>query len=294
MTQASDLGGIANQLAALFRARVNVGFQAVVTQHYGGGEPAVTYANMVWFDSGTDAVKLRDPTNTSWAVIGQIGPPFKWTAVDLPQTSFTTGDVKLTFKTTADSGWVMMNDGTIGDAVSGATTRAHADAEALFTLLWSSVSDTWCTLYGPGGYTPSGRGVSAATDWAAHRHIALPKVLGRAIAAAGWGAGLSNVLLAAHGGAETVLLGANHIPAHTHGAGTLAAASAGAHTHAAATAGPAVSPNDGFYNVANGGGTTGSGGAHTHTIAGSTGSAGGGEAHSNIQPTAYCNVMIKL
>jgi hypothetical protein len=39
MTQASDLGGSANQLAAFYRALVNVNLQALATLHYGSSEP---------------------------------------------------------------------------------------------------------------------------------------------------------------------------------------------------------------------------------------------------------------
>ena len=39
----------------------------------------------------------------------------------------TTGDAKLTLKTTADAGWVMMDDGTIGDGSSGASTRTNPE-----------------------------------------------------------------------------------------------------------------------------------------------------------------------
>jgi len=50
---------------------------------------------------------------------------------------FSTGDVKMTFKTTADVGWVLMDDTTIGSAASSAD-RANADTEPLFELLWNS------------------------------------------------------------------------------------------------------------------------------------------------------------
>jgi len=53
--------------------------------------------------------------------------------------SETTGDAKLTFKTAADAGWVFMDDGTIGDASSGATTRANADTSSLFSLFWTNI-----------------------------------------------------------------------------------------------------------------------------------------------------------
>lgn len=81
MTQASDLGAIANQSRTSYRGRVNTGFQAVATQHSGASAPSPTYANHVWFDTSAGQVKLRNPTNTSWATIGTIGPPFVWTAV---------------------------------------------------------------------------------------------------------------------------------------------------------------------------------------------------------------------
>src|SRR5512135_3257370 len=156
MTQASDLGGIANQLTAFYRARVNVNLQALATQHYGSSEPPIMYPSMVWFDSGTGNVKLRNPTNTSWAVIGTIGPPMKWTNVDIPRMAFTTGDVNETFKTVADSGWVMMNDGSVGDGSSGATTRANPDPPPLFALLWNNIADNFCPVYAAGTWSATG------------------------------------------------------------------------------------------------------------------------------------------
>ena len=304
MTQASDLGGIANQLAAFYRARVNVNLQALATQHYGSSEPPLIYPNMLWFDSGSGTVKLRDPTNTAWGIVGSIGPPMKWTNVDLPSTAFTTGDVKQTFKTVADAGWVMMNDGTIGDGSSGATTRANPDTQALFTLLWSNIADTYCTVYAAGTGTATGRGGSAAADWAAHRHLLLPKALGRVFAHAGWGAGLSNFALGSSWGNETIGLGLNNLPPHAH------SFSVPAHGHPYAI--DPSSANSWSSNGAGGFPTGGAGavkpawtggvgdGNDAHIIgggggaSGDTGYAGSGEAHFNIQPTTYLNVMIKL
>ena len=40
--------------------------------------------------------------------------------------------------------------------------------------------------------------------------------------------------------------------------------------------------------------SNGAGGFPTGGASGNTGYAGDGEAHFNIQPTTYCNVMIKL
>lgn len=125
---------------------------------------------------------------------------------------WTTGDAKLTFKTVADAGWVMANDGSIGSAASGATTRANADTEALYTLLWNNVTDAWAPVSG-------GRGASAAADFAADKTLSLPKALGRAIAVAGAGAGLTARPLGSTVGAETHTLTQAQTPLkdHVHG-----------------------------------------------------------------------------
>jgi hypothetical protein len=123
--------------------------------------------------------------------------------------AFTTGDAKLTFKATADSGWVMMDDGTIGSAGSGATTRANADTESLYSLLWTNISNTYPAVSG-------GRGASAAADFAANKTLALSKVLGRSLLVGGAGSGLTSRALGETGGAETVTLDTTMIPSHNH------------------------------------------------------------------------------
>jgi hypothetical protein len=57
----------------------------------------------------------------------------------------TTGDARLTYKSTADSGWILANDGTIGDVGSGAT-RANLDTQALFTFFYNGFSDAVCPV----------------------------------------------------------------------------------------------------------------------------------------------------
>lgn len=102
------------------------------------------------------------------------------------QHGFSTGDAKLTFKTVADPEFVMANDGSIGNGSSGATTRANADTEALFTLLWNNITDAWCPVYDSAGAKVA-RGANAAADFAANRRLRLSRVLGRSIAVAGLG-----------------------------------------------------------------------------------------------------------
>jgi len=93
---------------------------------------------------------------------------------------FTTGDGKFTLKTAADVGWVMANDTSIGSATSGATGRANADTSALYTLIWTNMVDQYAPV-------ATGRGGSAAADFAANKAMFLPKTLGRALAIGGTG-----------------------------------------------------------------------------------------------------------
>lgn len=179
------------------------------------------------------------------------------------QTAITTGDAKLTLKTTADAGYVMMDDGTIGSATSGASTRANSDCQALFTLLWTNIDDT-------GAPVVTGRGASAAADWAANKKLTLTKQLGRSIAIAGAGSGLTSRLIGRADGAETKSIGIGNMPAHDHGV---------------SSSGFPIDPQTG-----GGGGGSPAGGdrGNTSEIVGS------GIPLDVMNPRSYWNVMLKL
>jgi hypothetical protein len=202
--------------------------------------------------------------------------------------TFTTGDVKLTLKTTADSGWRMFDDGTIGDASSGAT-YANVAAQALFTLMYNNFVDANAAITtSAGGATTRAAQVNAATAWANHCRIALPKVLGRALAVAGSGSGLTSRALGVTAGAETATLVTANLPPYTP-AGTI-------------TNG-AITINHNANSGSNQAGTNpGAGSNALATITASqaastfTGTAQGGTstAFSIEQPTVHLNCMIKL
>lgn len=122
---------------------------------------------------------------------------------------YSTGDIKPTLKTVADTGWVIANDGTIGKATSGASTRANDDTYDLFVLIWSNTSEQWCPVSG-------GKGTTADNDWFAGKTIALPKMKGRSVAGYGGGTGLTFRELAENLGEEVHELLPEEIPSHDH------------------------------------------------------------------------------
>ena len=114
------------------------------------------YPNMLWFSSGDGYIKVRNPTNTAWQTVGTIGPPMKWTNVDIPSTAWRAGDIKPT-SAGGEAGWVLLDDGTIGDPYSGATTRPNPDRLARCTaMLWRRRARCTCSSPAPGRRSASG------------------------------------------------------------------------------------------------------------------------------------------
>ena len=234
---------------------------------------------------------LSDPTN--WQLLADFSTA----------SGFTTGDMKDTWKTTADTGWIMMNDGSIGSATSGATTRANADTLNLYTLFWNNISNTYAPVAG-------GRGASAAADFAANKALTLPAMKGRAKAVSGTGSGLTARALGQTIGEEAHALTSNENGTHNHTVNI----TDGGHTHGlwsnvnglnASFIGNLGSA--GIYTIAGGlnaAGTQyyytapGDGHAYMETvttgITATTVNSGSGTAHNTMQPTTFMNVMVKL
>lgn len=83
-----------------------------------------------------------------------------------------TGDPIWRLRTGVMTGFVRMNGRTIGNASSGGSERANSDTEDLFTYYWNNFSNTLAPV-------SSGRGASAAADYAANKTITLLNMQGR-------------------------------------------------------------------------------------------------------------------
>ena len=185
-----------------------------------------------------------------------------------------TGDVKYSVVPTAAAGWLKANGDTIGSQASGAT-HAHEELEALYSAIWDSHADAQAAV-------SSGRGGSAAADFAANKTLTMPDLTGRVLA----GLEASATRLTTAGGfttggatdgdstgGETVTLVAanfehNHTgpshthtgPSHTH-TGPSHTHTMGNHTHSVTTGGAVGSPS----TVEGGGAASVASTAHTHT-----------------------------
>lgn len=185
------------------------------------------------------------------------------------------GEIVKSTDSTPGFGCLWADGKTIGNASSGATSRAHADTKALFVKLWNSMANAQAPVSG-------GRGASAEADFDAGKTIALPDLRGRVLAgkdnmggsSAGRltsASGLIGTTLGNAGGNEVHTLTINEMPSHSHTAGVQGGFGSGA----------ALTPVNG---------TGGYTGANQYQIQISNN--GNDSYHNNTQPTYILNLTI--
>ena len=175
---------------------------------------------------------------------------------------------------TSEPGWLHIDGGAIGNAASGASTLARADAWALFEELWNNVTDAWAPVSG-------GRGASAAADFAANKTLGLTRTWGRAIGGAGAGSGLTARALGEYMGGETHAISESEMPSHRH---TVRATSVGGNQASPLSHYPARDDSGKPWDST-------SNGTMNSSMINTTGS---GTAHTNMQPSTFVNWFIKL
>jgi len=63
---------IANQTASLARADINDALKALGSTSSGPDAPSTTYANMLWYDTGSNTLKMRTEADDQWISIGYL------------------------------------------------------------------------------------------------------------------------------------------------------------------------------------------------------------------------------
>lgn len=211
---------------------------------------------------------------------------------------FSTGDVKLTIKTAADTGWVLLgasSNGSIGNAGSGSTIRANIDCLALFTLFFNNYSDANAPLLtSGGGATTRAAQTNAGTAWAALCRMQVGFFADRALGVAGNPPDLpTNRTLGDHPGAETSTLVTANLPPYSPAGSVSVLSTVGSIPSGATNGNLLTNGSGGFFGPGALVPLTIGPISSTGTL---TGTAQGGTSTpiSIIQPISFLNAMIKL
>lgn len=288
------------------------GFPDFITTSDNGGTP-YPYDRNAWvrYSNGNIYFSLADsnvalPTDPAWWTMFSQSP------------AFVTGDMIVwESNVLRTGGWVWSNGTTIGSAGSGATGRANADTQPLFTLIWSSFPNTVRPIQNSDGSTGT-RGASAAADFAANKRLPVADIRGNVIAGAdnmggapaagrltmAQAQGVNGSVLGSMGGEQGHALATGENGTHTHSASGLGITTTGTPTaqiplfvvsdgnvppslkHSVAV-GVDNMPIGNTYNAS----ITGS---FTFSVTGNVGNSGSGTAHNTVQPTYISNWITKL
>lgn len=190
---------------------VNVNVPTVLGKVLSDSDDDATYLQIIYPSGDTTTIDIFKPmlwVGSDYPTVIYESNEENEVEINLPRT----GKVEISMNAFSNNpsvlfqnGYIPLNDGTIGNASSGATTRAKADTWLLYKMIWENTINADCPVSG-------GKGGSALTDWNANKTIQLPLTLDRVLSDRGTGA---NALGHSYGGATATLSTAN-LPPHTH------------------------------------------------------------------------------
>ena len=107
---------IANQTTPLFRADLNAALQALASNSSGATAPATTYANMLWYDTANNILKMRSEADDAWIDLGTLDQSANtFTAAGVAPT--TSGEI-ITSINPSTSGSVTLNSSFSRDTIA--------------------------------------------------------------------------------------------------------------------------------------------------------------------------------
>ena len=123
---------IANQTASNARIDINLALKALGSLSSGSSAPSTTYANMLWYDTTNNTLKMRSEADDAWITLGTLDQSLNtFTPAGLTATS---ADPDFTVDPT-----LLANRATIATAIAAAIAAADIQFASLPTLV---VGDT--------------------------------------------------------------------------------------------------------------------------------------------------------
>jgi hypothetical protein len=130
---------IDNQTAPNFRADLNSALAAIVSTNSGSSAPSTTYANMMWYDTTANILKMRNEADDTWINVGYLDQSANaFRILDNTQVTTTAGSQTGLLGDQATATWESGTD-TTESLVSPAKVKAAIEALALSV----GVQQTW-------------------------------------------------------------------------------------------------------------------------------------------------------
>lgn len=132
---------IANQSAPSFRTDLNNALQALATLSSGATAPSTTFANMLWYDTANNILKMRSEADDAWISIGYLDQTANaFRILDDTQVANTSGTQTGLLGDQATATWEA-GTGTTESLVSPAKVKAAIDALATTTIADGSITE---------------------------------------------------------------------------------------------------------------------------------------------------------
>lgn len=122
---------IANQTFPSFRSDLNNALQALGSLNSGGSAPSTTYANMMWYDTTANILKVRSEADDAWLNVGYLNQSTnEFSILDNTKVSNTSGGQTGLLGDQSTSTW-QTGTGTTQSLVSPANVKASVLANSV-------------------------------------------------------------------------------------------------------------------------------------------------------------------
>ena len=129
---------IANQTASSARSDINNALQALVSNNSGASAPSTTYANMWWYETDTNLLKIRNEGDSAWINVAYVNQSTnKFEILDDTKVVTTSGSQTGLLGDQTEATW-QAGTGTTESLVSPAKVKAAVKSSSL-----GSASQTW-------------------------------------------------------------------------------------------------------------------------------------------------------